>query len=343
MPKVNEAPVQWPPSIANWLAFESKEPWLATEEFPLFTDAWVSGETATGPYRFLNTVAFKSGAARPAIVLRYAIHKAWDYPDCEKTNTELYHGGSPQQELAALASLAMGIRLRAGHSTRRFEPNGDPFGMPTEFGKRITPYFHLPVRPNLPSAAAVGERPLEALSVLNCLPKLSQGEACAIVRASRLYQDGLWLAESEPEMTWLCWSRRWRQPPMSGIKNREIRLIASGMRSRSFTKIRSICYGISSRASRETDNLKKALKSIYGYRSDALHDGRPFPLPMCEAPRLDSSWPAPAEKMFALAVSHGGGVWKQKDIPMNLHLFEYITRNVLIGWLEACARKGQSS
>ena len=67
MPKVNEAPVQWPPSIANWLAFESKEPWLATEEFPLFTDAWVSGETATGPYRFLNTVAFKSGAARPAI------------------------------------------------------------------------------------------------------------------------------------------------------------------------------------------------------------------------------------------------------------------------------------
>jgi hypothetical protein len=107
-------PAPWPPSIANWLAFENNQPWIATDEFPLFTDAWITGETETGPYVFMNTVASRTKTARPGIVLRYPIYKVPDYPDFRETNAELYHGGSPQQELAALASLAMGIRLRAG-------------------------------------------------------------------------------------------------------------------------------------------------------------------------------------------------------------------------------------
>ena len=88
----------------------------------------------------------------------------------------------------------------------------------------------------------------------------------------------------------------------------------------------------------EQTHLKKALQKIYGYRSKALHDGRPFPRPMCEAPRLDRSWQAPAEKMISEATSQRGGVWLKSDIPMNLHLFEYIARNVLLTWLKACAR-----
>lgn len=89
----------------------------------------------------------------------------------------------------------------------------------------------------------------------------------------------------------------------------------------------------------EPDQLKKALKTIYDYRSNALHDGRPFPPPMCKAPRLDPSWHASAERMIAQASSERGGVWLQENIPMNLHLFEYITRNVLLKWLDASARK----
>ena len=126
MSKTNEPPAEWPFTVANWLAFQSKEPWLFTEEFPLFTDARITGETALGPYLFINTVATNPGTARPAIVVRYAVHKARDYPDMSKTRADLYHGGSTEQEIAALASLAMGIRLKAGRSNRRFEPNGDP-------------------------------------------------------------------------------------------------------------------------------------------------------------------------------------------------------------------------
>jgi hypothetical protein len=86
----------------------------------------------------------------------------------------------------------------------------------------------------------------------------------------------------------------------------------------------------------EQNLLKEALETIYDYRSNALHGGRPFPAPMCDAPaRLDSSWQAPAEIMLAEGVSRDGGVWRKDDIPMKLHLFEYIARGVLINWSEA--------
>ena len=59
----------------------------------------------------------------------------------------------------------------------------------------------------------------------------------------------------------------------------------------------------------ESSRLKTALRTIYGYRSDALHDGRPFPGPMCGAPvRLDSSRQAPAEKTLAQPLVNVAGV-----------------------------------
>src|SRR5260370_27582879 len=196
MQKTNEPHADWPPSIVNWLAFRSGDTWLGTDEFPLFADAWITGELEVGPYRFVNTVAFKSGTARAAIVLRYAMDRPWQEPDFQKTNTDLYHGGSPPQELAALASLAMGIRLRAGHSTRRFEPKGDPFGRPNEMHSRGAPYFDVPDSYILPSA--LGPHLLDSLQILNRLPALTQADARALMRSARLYQDALWLAESVP-------------------------------------------------------------------------------------------------------------------------------------------------
>jgi hypothetical protein len=380
MPETKEPLADLPPSIANWLAFENKEPWLASEEFPLFTDAWITGEIETGPYLFINTVAFGLGAVRPAIVLRYAMHKVWEYPDFKKTNAELYHGGSPQEELAALASLVMGIRLRAGSPTRRFEPKGDPLGTPTESGRRIIPYFHLPDAYNLPSAAK-GQHPLAALNVLNSLPRLSLTEARAIVRAARLYQDALWLAESEPELTWLLLvsalettANEWQKKKGDKIA----RLQASKPDLYEYlVSLKDSCIlstvadyiadslGITGKFVAfvlkflpgppplrppewaqfkwEPNQLKEALKTIYRYRSNALHEGRPFPLPMSVADYLDSSWQAPAEKMIALGTSQGGGTWLQKDIPMNLHLFEYVARNVLLNWWKACADQKRSS
>jgi hypothetical protein len=35
----------------------------------------------------------------------------------------------------------------------------------------------------------------------------------------------------------------------------------------------------------------------------------------------------------------GGITWKGKDLPLYLHTFEYITREVLLNWLKAQAPK----
>ena len=380
MPKTEPSAADWPPSIANWLAFRNGDAWLGTQEFPLFTDAWITGEIEVGPYQFVNTVAFKSGTARAAIVLRYAMHRSWQEPDFQKTNTDLYHGGSPPQELAALASLATGIRLRAGHSTRLFEPTGDPLGRPNEMHSRGAPYFEVPDSYILP--AAVEPHSLDSLQILNRLPALIQADARALMRSARLYQDALWLAESAPELTWLLLvsaleaaANEWQKEKGDKIARLEhskpelYRFLAS-LKDCSILPTVAEHIGDSLGITRkfvefalkflpgppqlrplewaqfkwEPSQLKKALRTIYGYRSDALHDGRPFPGPMCEAPaRLDASWVAPAERMLAEAASQRGGVWLQDDIPMNLHLFEYIARAVLLRWWEACSHKNHSS
>jgi hypothetical protein len=377
---IEERPLaDWPPSIANWLAFEKNEPLLAAHEFPLFTDAQIVGEQKIGPYLFINTVAISTGAVRPAIVVRYEMHKGWEFPDFHETNAELYHGGGPEEELAALASLAMGIRLRAGRLTRRFELHGDPLGTPTEVGDQVIPYFNLGRAPHLPSTAQ-GQHPLEALAIFGSLSKLSHTEARAIVRSARLYQEALWLAESEPALTWLLLvsalesaANEWQKEKGDSVQRLKFakpalyeyltKLEDSSILSTVADSIAD-SLGITrkfvdfvteflpnppelrppewAQFTWEPAQLKKALKTIYGYRSKALHEGRPFPPPMSEAARLDPAWPAPAERMISMGISRGGSVWLQKDIPMNLHLFEYITRNVLLKWWSTRATKDRS-
>ena len=85
------------------------------------------------------------------------------------------------------------------------------------------------------------------------------------------------------------------------------------------------------------NNLKKAFRLIYAYRSKALHDGMPFPAPMCEPPFLHQSWEAVAERPPGLAASVGSGTWLAKDTPMLLHTFEYIARNALDAWWTSMA------
>ena len=42
------------PTIANWLVHRSGAPLLGRAEFPLFTDAWITGELSLGPYHALR-------------------------------------------------------------------------------------------------------------------------------------------------------------------------------------------------------------------------------------------------------------------------------------------------
>jgi hypothetical protein len=358
------------PVVANWIAFRDKEPWLATSEFPLFSDAHVIGEMVLGPYSFINTVsAGNLKLIRPAITLRYAMYKEWDYPNFQKTDSTLYHGGSPPEELAALASLAMGIRLRAGRSVRRFEPHGDPLGRPEEIGDQREPIFFVPRAHILPNVAR-GQHSMDSLRILNSLPGLSSSKVNALVRAARLYQDGLWLAESEPEFTWLLFvsalesaANEWKRDFGTSIERLEIskpelhKVLASHSdknllplvadtfaESMGVTK-KFIDFCVTfipeppierpaewAQFSWELSTYRKAIQVVYRYRSLALHDGRPFPAPMCSPPYADPSWATPAERMTSLGSHERGSTWMATDIPLNLHCFEYITRSTIMKW-----------
>lgn len=102
---------------------------------------------------------------------------------------------------AALLSLCLGIRAKVGPASRVFQPTGDPKGRPVEYDP--TPMLASTTRaPMLPGAA--GTHALnEAARLLATFPLLPAERAAALVKAARTYQDAVWIAESEPELTWL--------------------------------------------------------------------------------------------------------------------------------------------
>src|SRR5258707_11942991 len=101
-------------------------------EFPLYTDAHIIGNDLNfGPYTLFNAVAFDNQLQQPSIVLRVDFHVS-GYVQSEERETDSgrYHGGLIQDEIAALVSLCLGIRLKSGSPTRQFSSEGDPRGRP---------------------------------------------------------------------------------------------------------------------------------------------------------------------------------------------------------------------
>jgi hypothetical protein len=370
-PELARAP-SGPPTYTNWVAFSEGMLWLAAEEYPLFTDARITGEIDQGPYHFLNTVPrWEPGLVQPAVILRCDRHTQFPQPDMTKTDVDRYHGGSFPEEMAALSSLALGIRIRAGTVTRRFEPHGDPKGRPSEWGPRPFTGFipRKDTRGWVLLNACSGDHPLVQLETLAYLPKLSALDAVALVRAARLYQEALWLVESEPALSWLMlvsavetaanqWQRE-KDAPTDRLKAWKpplyeyLATLGPGVPGAVAEHIQDV-LGATSKfvrfvvkflppppSARPTAGfqhpwsktaIRKTLGLIYEYRSRALHDGRPFPLPMCEIPFSSQEWAAPAEIPMGLATAAQGGVWLFEDTPMLLHTFEYIARGVLLEW-----------
>ena len=197
-----------PISQENWKASLKGEPLYESMEWPLYTDAWLTGEVRgeLGPYAFLNLIAVQHGfgMARPAAILRIDMHLSPDcLPDMSKTDYAQFHGGTFADEMAALTSLLLGVRMKASGASRTFEASGDAKGRP--IGWDVQPPPALRVRPFgrvIPAAAS--ERSLNTLvDDLSALPKVGAGDAIAFVRSARLYQEGLWVSESEPSLAWL--------------------------------------------------------------------------------------------------------------------------------------------
>jgi hypothetical protein len=343
-------------------------------EYPLFSDAHLTGEilSGLGPFEILNGLSFPGPTPSeplPVLVLRVSVPLPGQLepPDEWSTSHENYHGGSFVDEVAALISLALGVRFKAGTETRTFQPGSDPKGHPR--GGSQPPTLSRRDRNLLvvPSAAGIhGLNDCEKL--LSSLAEIPSDAAFALVIAARTYQQALWLCESEPETAWLLlvsaieraanfWNPM-RDEPLESVRGWNPKLckylellgtdtatqaakqfsglIGASRKFRSFL----VNFGPPEREPRPNigaldwseDSLLACFKKIYSYRSKALHEGTPFPYPMCQAPEFYDQTRIYNEVPLGLAARARGGTWLIEDMPMLLHVFEFIARNSLVKW-----------
>jgi len=370
-----------PPQVQeNWLAMIAGKPCLSLDEYPLLTDAHVTGQFSAGPYELINTAPIpEERVVKPAVILRLAEHVEPEMPSFKKTDTALFHGGSFPEEIAALMSVALGIRVRAGMASRTFRCD-DPKGIPISWGLRKfrSELIDRSHRGWVLPSAALGQHSLSDFERIFNIQNLRSDTCTVLVRAARMYQEALWVTESAPAIAWLLLVSA-VETAASHFCNQEIDAVSSlrewnsklyhALESCEQTILEAVAdqlHQISGstrkfleftmrfkpagpdcrppekfRVSWADADLKGALRKIYNYRSKALHGGTPFPSPMCDPPfKLEDHWEAPSETPYG-SVSALGAVWIEDDLPMMLHMFEYIVRNALIGWWEQSLKAEQ--
>lgn len=372
---------------SNWLAWDAArgQPANYASEYPFYSDVSVTGEIPKelGPYALLNALpAPLTGKVDVAVVLRAYFYETSTWPGAVpkdlKTNVERYHGGWLPEEMAALCSLALGIRLKAGDETRSFTPT-DPLGRPRAHQTRnlSAPSFDR-ARAIIPSALEV---PLidGIHDRLKTIPAIEANLLTELVRAARAYQDALWIAESEPNLAWLLLvsaveiaanahfaesgspesNLREYQPDLArvlentggGVLVEEVANILKQLYSAT-KKFMRFCETFMppppvmrpsnkwSQVMWEWPALKKVLTTVYAHRSHALHAGIPFPAPMCRRPMQWTGDPVVAEiALTGLAENTLGATWVPKDAPISLNTFQYFVRKSILLWWEQISRQ----
>jgi len=370
-------------SQLNWLRVSADETDTPIYEYPLFSDAHMTGEVTDGlgPYSFLNAVPIPSGPGivNAPIVLRAVFYLGEYRPDMSKTDESLYHGGTLVDEIAALASLALGVRIRAGSETRRFEPGKDPYGRPCAWNDEPRPVIRVR-RNHLVLPSVTGTHSMDPLETLKSIPLIDPARYVNLIRACKYYQDAIWVAESEPNLAWLMLVSaletaandvyetdapadehlRDSKPKLASLLEQhgghQLVTQVADMIAHTFgaTKkfidftMRFMPDPPQERPEQESlcvkwskTSLKKVLNAVYNYRSRSLHAGLPFPAPMFEPPFQFAADSPPSEVPMTGLASHScGGTWMPKDTPINLHCFHYITRGVLLKWWQGIRNDG---
>jgi len=348
-------------------------------EVPLYSDVCFTSEILEGfgCYEVINLInSLRSDAfLLPSVMLRMENNISGYNGEVKlKTQDTLYHGGGIEDEVAALLSLAFGRRFAAGDITREFRPGSDPRGRPLEwFRSEGHLIYRVDHRTPLIPESRTGCK-LSLLPVLKNFKNLIPKSTVPLVKAARLYQEGLLVADSDPNLAWLRFvsaietaANFWRSEKEPAVDRLESSAIGDKIKDflkqhnieSSFPDIADILKdnigatrkfvdfiiehlpdipptrpNEAYRIDWTTEKLQKGLKKVYAYRSIALHAGKPFPAPMCEAPFKSENFEYYPEKPIGLSATHGSSTWNTKDLPMHLHIFEYIVRGSLINWWE---------
>ncbi len=370
------------PIINNWKNMKNGDPWRETCEYPLYTDSGLRSDQMNPdwPYAFLNALPIYASPRKvqTGIVLRCAIHgDPFTQISILETEENGYHGGMFYDEASALSSLILGIRVRAGESTRNFGGYvSDPLGRPRatiSSPPTLSSRYRSLIAPSLFKVNAN----LSDLKMLGLLLDLNSSQSVSLLRAARLYQDSLWIIESEPELAWLMlvsalevaalnWDQK-EQTPVDILTTAKsdfsqllkakgddvLELVANEIAShfKVTGKFINFCLKFMPgapekrpHANQQIDWSEKGwkiiLQKVYSYRSRALHGGHPFPRPMCEPPDRygDDISMLPCEKATdALAVQILGSNWSAEDLPVSLNTFVIVTRSILLSWWQHIA------
>lgn len=361
-------------SYWNLIDFDKNKKANQISEFPLYSDSHVTGELNddSGPYQFLNVIQFlnEPGAINESIVLRVAWFIDGKGAYGIKTDYSKYHGGWATDEIAALASLRLGIRLKAGDEARIFGGySKDPLGTPRASYKKRPEIYFKDKNPILPGV--VKEVNLGSLKDIQDLKNITAAQFTALVRSARQYQDAIWIAESEPELAWLMLisaietaANDWiiqDLTPLEIIKKSKPELSKLVISQSSEALLKAIAEEIAptlgatnkfikfclefmpdapeirpvefAQINWSKKGFREILNKLYKYRSIALHAGTPFPAPLCRPPEQLRPEDGLAEKgCLSLAVHTLGASWKSEDLPISMNTFSYFVRGVLNNW-----------
>ncbi len=359
-----------PRSFLNWRLFDQADPSPWISELYLYSDAHFIAEARDiGPYAFINTIA--SGGVgsedqlKPAVALRFRHCIPSSNPAMSESNFGHYHGGTEFDEIAAVVSLELGCRIQAGPVVRDFAPDSDPLGTPRQLYLHKVPTLPpISTQPLVPQT--IGQRDLRDLHAIKRLIGLPDQEAVAVVKAARLYQQAIWVADTNPELSWILLVsaieavtgfgstpttdniaelRRSYCKATEKISDELLSPLADALSGLFGSTRKFVNFLIDfcpetpdqrpqfSQFDFSESGLKNSMQTIYKYRSKALHEGVAFPAPMCSAP---IHLPGGIEEIpSGLAAYSKGATWMKSDLPCHLHIFEYLVRGALLKWIES--------
>ncbi len=341
----------------------------------MYSDITVSAELleGMGPLSFHNSLPLRQstlGEVVIPVVVRVGFYLEPLKPNFSESNYSHYHGGWLPDEIAALLSLSLGARFYAGDSIREFDAfTNDPLGKPHFSNLVHPPVSHIPTHHCvLPEVRR--SKSLQEAQLFENFGKLNSDTSKKVIQCSRQYQNALWVAEGNPELCWLMLisaieiaANEWAHNEESNVcnleknypelfkalvQNENEKLLFDAAETfapitKSTAKFMNFCKKFSPEHLDQKNSegfqysakkLSKALNTIYTHRSKALHSGIPFPAPMCTPPN-EYKKGVYQQVPNQLGVYMKGATWIGSDMPMNLHLFHYLTREILMNWLKS--------
>jgi hypothetical protein len=340
------------------------------EEWGLYSDARVVGELEVGPYRLLLAFPprrSRLGLAQIAVVLRAVDHLAdpgHELMDLRDPDVRAYAGGDLGNQMASLLALSLGCRLSSGGVIRRGydrDQQGKPF-----YAWHHVPRLHEPrERPLLP-AVAEEARLEDAKPHLEAYADLSGEQAVVIQRAANQYADALWWADADPRIAWIklfgalesaanFWAVEAQPDAVDVLKRRRGRLygdlkrvapegipvVANALARTLGAQSKMVDFVLAHAPAPPQQRpawgrldwakIEPVLDVLYDHRSRDLHDGIPFPAPLCRGPEIDEHGVA-AEVFPALGAQELGGSWPAASLPVYLHTFAYLAGGALRRW-----------